>query len=108
MSGVEVATEPPTDAVVSDGRGYFVIAHKITVESDPHGAQPKKLKAILGKIAPGVYVVKLSKYRYIQESVTVDLKEGEYQLRGVVLRPKPGPFPDEPPPRSTPSPEWWE
>jgi len=97
LSRVQVHTDPATDSVISNERGHFVIAQKITEVAPPQATKSNKRKVVLGTISPGTYRVRVTKDKYHEQWITVELTGGEYQLGEVVLAPKTGPFPVEPP-----------
>lgn len=72
----EVTTEPETDMILTNSRGFFIIRSKINQLNEPE------------EIAPGKYLVKIQKFGYENFSAEVDIQKGENIVKDLVLLPK--------------------
>jgi len=72
----EITTEPETDVVVTNPRGYFVLRQRITETGQ---TQP---------IPPGVYTVVVKKFGYEDLTLEVKLEGGESKVPDLSLVPR--------------------
>lgn len=76
VSKAEVATDPETDVVLSNTRGFFSIRQQIT---DFGETQP---------VTPGVYRIKVKKFGFEELTVEVKVEGGKTRIADLVLEPR--------------------
>ncbi|MBU1897332.1 carboxypeptidase-like regulatory domain-containing protein [Myxococcota bacterium] len=72
----EVTTEPETDMILTNSRGFFIIRSKINQLNEPE------------EITPGKYLIKVQKFGYENFSAEVEIQKGENVVKNLILLPK--------------------